>query len=137
MRVVVLCHSLVSDWNHGNAHFLRGVLRDLASKGHDVAAFEPAGAWSLENLLADHGDEGLQAYRTAYPDLGSTVFDPAQDPAPLVQDADLVIVHEWNEPALVAAIGRLRTRGARFTLLFHDTHHRAVSDPDAIRALVG
>jgi spore maturation protein CgeB len=42
-------------------------------------------------------------------------------------------VHEWNEPWLVAAIGRKRRRGARFTLLFHDTHHRAVSDPQAIR----
>jgi spore maturation protein CgeB len=51
----------------------------------------------------------------------------------LVDDADLVIVHEWNEPALVASLGELRKRGARFTLLFHDTHHRAVSDPHAIR----
>ena len=32
-------------------------------------------------------------------------------------------------------IGALRRRGGRFTLLFHDTHHRAVSDPDAITAL--
>jgi hypothetical protein len=32
------------------------------------------------------------------------------------------------------AIGAARARGGRFTLLFHDTHHRAVSDPDAIRA---
>ena len=47
--------------------------------------------------------------------------------------ADVVIVHEWNEPRLVAAIGGLRRRGGRFTLFFHDTHHRAVSDPNAIR----
>jgi spore maturation protein CgeB len=33
----------------------------------------------------------------------------------------------------VATIGKLRRRGAAFTLLFHDTHHRAVSEPDAIR----
>ncbi len=51
----------------------------------------------------------------------------------LAGDADLVIVHEWNEPALVAALGRERRSGLR-ALLFHDTHHRAVSDPDAIRA---
>ena len=48
--------------------------------------------------------------------------------------ADLVLAHEWNDPALVAALGGLRARGGRFTLLFHDTHHRAVSDPAAIRA---
>ena len=134
MKIAYFTHSLQSCWNHGNAHFLRGVLRELAAKGHDVAAFEPAGAWSLQNLLDDHGNDGLQAYRAAYPDLDSTVFDPAGDLAPLVDGADLVVVHEWNEPALVAAIGALRARGARFTLLFHDTHHRAVSDPEAIRA---
>ena len=43
-------------------------------------------------------------------------------------------MHEWNEPTLVAKLGQLRQRGGRFTLLFHDTHHRAVSDPQAIRA---
>jgi spore maturation protein CgeB len=36
-------------------------------------------------------------------------------------------VHEWTEPALVEQLGRLRGAGAGFTLLFHDTHHRAVS----------
>ncbi|RZM20344.1 MAG: glycosyltransferase, partial [Sphingomonas sp.] len=52
----------------------------------------------------------------------------------LVDGADLVIVHEWNEPALVAEVGRLRARGARFRLLFHDTHHRAVSAPEEMQA---
>jgi spore maturation protein CgeB len=40
-----------------------------------------------------------------------------------------VIVHEWNDPALVNAAGRLRARGGPFLLLFHDTHHRAASNP--------
>jgi spore maturation protein CgeB len=52
----------------------------------------------------------------------------------MVDGADLVIVHEWNSPELVAAIGRLRARGAGFLLLFHDTHHRAVSAPEEMRA---
>jgi spore maturation protein CgeB len=43
-------------------------------------------------------------------------------------------VHEWNEHALVAAVGAHRRRGGRYTLLFHDTHHRAVSDPQAMQA---
>jgi spore maturation protein CgeB len=134
MKIVYFTHSLQSCWNHGNAHFLRGVLRELIARGHDVRAFEPAGNWSLANLLADAGDAGLEPYRAAYPELSSTVFDPALPLAPLIEGADLVIVHEWNDPALVAAIGKLRAGGARFRLLFHDTHHRAVSDPDAIRA---
>jgi spore maturation protein CgeB len=133
MRIVYFTHSLASCWNHGNAHFLRGVLRDLVHRGHELVALEPAGAWSLENLLKDHGDAGLSAYRAAYPELTSRTFEPAIDLASELDGADAVIVHEWNEPWLVDAIGALRARGARFTLLFHDTHHRAVSDPDAIR----
>jgi spore maturation protein CgeB len=133
MKFAYFTHSLTSCWNHGNAHFLRGVLRDLIHRGHTVRAYEPEGAWSLASLLADHGEAGLDAYRRQYPELASERFAPTADLAALVGDAEVVIVHEWNEPWLVAAIGRLRRQGGRFTLLFHDTHHRAVSDPDAIR----
>ena len=134
MKVVYFTHSLASCWNHGNAHFLRGVLRELIARGHEVSACEPQGAWSLANLLADAGEAGLDAYRTAYPELTSTEFPPDADLAELTDGADLVIVHEWNDPTLVSALGRQRADGARFTLLFHDTHHRAVSDPQAIHA---
>ena len=134
MRIVYFTHSLASCWNHGNAHFLRGVLRDLIARGHDVQVLEPDGAWSLQNLLADHGEAGLDAYRTLYPELSSRVMPKGFDVEAACDGADLVIVHEWNEPALVAAVGEARRRGGRFTLLFHDTHHRAVSDPKAINA---
>jgi spore maturation protein CgeB len=134
VKVVHFTHSLASCWNHGNAHFLRGVLRELIGCGHEVAVYEPAGGWSLENLLGDHGEAGLAAYRAAYPELRSTRFAPRFDPAEACADADLVIVHEWNDPDLVAAVGRARLDGGRFVLLFHDTHHRAVSDPAAINA---
>ena len=50
MRIVYFTHSLASCWNHGNAHFLRGVLRELIALGHEVVAYEPEGAWSLGNL---------------------------------------------------------------------------------------
>ena len=134
MRIAYFTHSLASCWNHGNAHFLRGVLRELMVRGHDVRAYEREGAWSLRNLLADHGAAALEPYRRAYPELSSQRFAADADIDPLLDGADVVIVHEWNDPTLVRRIGRQRARGARFTLLFHDTHHRAVSDPDAIRA---
>jgi spore maturation protein CgeB len=134
MKVVYFTHSLASCWNHGNAHFLRGVLDELVARGHHVAAFEPADAWSLANLLSDHGEAGLQAYRSAYPRLASDIYASADDLAPLVAGADLVLVHEWNTPEVVAALGRLRRGGAGFRLLFHDTHHRAVSAPHEMQA---
>jgi spore maturation protein CgeB len=134
VKFVWFTHSLDSCWNHGNAHFLRGVLRDLLARGHGAAAAQPASSWSRENLLMDHGEAGLLEYRQAYPELDLHVHAGEEDVARLVDGADVVVVHEWNEPALVALLGDMRRRGARFTLLFHDTHHRAVSDPQAIRA---
>ena len=32
MRVVMFYHSLLSDWNHGNAHFLRGIVSELLAE---------------------------------------------------------------------------------------------------------
>ena len=131
MRIVIFCHSLLSDWNHGNAHFLRGVATELLVRGHDLAVYEPHDAWSLRNLTAEHGGAPIAAFRRAYPMLTSQRYDLADfDVAAAVDGADLVLVHEWNEPALVAAVGAVRRAGGRFRLLFHDTHHRAVTAPD-------
>ncbi|MGI4878717.1 MAG: CgeB family protein [Janthinobacterium lividum] len=134
MRIVYFTHSLRSCWNHGNAHFVRGVLGQLEARGHATLALEPAENWSSENLLRDHGAAGFVPFDRHYPELNSATYRPDDDLDALVGDADVVVVHEWNPPALVAALGRMRRRGARFRLLFHDTHHRAVSDPAAIRA---
>ena len=139
MRVVVFCHSLASDWNHGNAHFLRGVARELGARGHDVRVWEPAGAWSASNLVAEYGAAALDGWLAAYPALARVrhVYDPARLDAALdeaLEGADLVLVHEWSEHALVAAVGARRAAGGRFRLLFHDTHHRSVTEPDAMRA---
>jgi spore maturation protein CgeB len=130
MRVVLFYHSLVSDWNHGNAHFLRGIASELLQRGHEVACFEPADAWSVQNLIAGHGHAPLEEFRRAYPHLSSTRYDPVTFQLDAALDgADLVIVHEWNDPALVARIGEHRSRGGGFRLLFHDTHHRTLSAP--------
>ncbi len=134
MNIVYFTHSLRSDWNHGNAHFVRGVLSELQARGHSVRAFEPQTNWSAQNLVADAGEDALQAYRSVYPHLQATLYDPQNsDAASALQDADLVIVHEWNDPVLVAQIGQKR-RGARWKLLFHDTHHRAASAPHEMAA---
>jgi spore maturation protein CgeB len=135
MRFVYFTQSLVSCWNHGNAHFLRGVLRELVAQGHAVVAYEPADGWSRAHLVAEHGTAPLAAFAQAFPELRSIAYGRDLDIEQAVDGADVVLVHEWNEPWLVAALGRRRRLGGRFLLLFHDTHHRAVSDPAALRAL--
>ena len=129
MRVVVWTHSLVSDWNHGNAHFLRGVLTELISRGHDVQVYEPHHSWSLQNLLSDAGPPAVDGFHAAYPMLQTTFYDPqALDLDAALADADLVLVHEWNAHDLVRRIGEHHASRQAYTLLFHDTHHRAVTD---------
>src|SRR3954467_11846343 len=130
MKVVIFCHSLMSDWNHGNAHFLRGVTAELLDRGHDVQVYEPVDGWSRSNLVVDHGPDAIDDVRRAFPNLRSTSYDPFEpDVAMMTEGADLVVVHEWNEPELVKDIGRHRAAGG-YRLLFHDTHHRAVTKPE-------
>ena len=133
MKIVYFTHSLSSCWNHGNAHFLRGVLRELVHAGHEVEVFEPEISWSRENLIAERGASQADAWKRFYPELKSLGISADFGLEDRLFDCDLVLVHEWNDPALVARIGDIRRRGARFKLLFHDTHHRAVSEPEAIR----
>ncbi|HET8996468.1 MAG TPA: glycosyltransferase [Acetobacteraceae bacterium] len=132
MRFVLFTHSLISCWNHGNAHFLRGVLRELLAQGHQVRSFEPEDGWSRTNLVSAQGAAAASGFATRFPELVPHVRFVQPDLDAMLDGADVVLVHEWTDPALVAAIGRRRAEGGRFALLFHDTHHRAVSDPDAI-----
>jgi spore maturation protein CgeB len=135
MKIVYFAHAVASCWNNGNAHFLRGVLSELIARGHDVRVYEEPGGWSRENLIADQGEQALCRFARAYPDLALRISIGCDDAEAACEGADLVIVHEWNSPRRIGELGRLRARGARFTLLYHDTHHRAVSAPHEIDAL--
>jgi spore maturation protein CgeB len=131
MKIRLFYHSLISDWNHGNAHFLRGIVSELKARQHDVVVYEPEDAWSVRNLLQEHGRQALQRFRKAYPKLKSVRYKPATfNVAAAVAGADLVIVHEWNAPELVRQLGEARRQGD-FVLLFHDTHHRLVTERNA------
>jgi spore maturation protein CgeB len=135
MRFVLFYHSLLSDWNHGNAHFLRGIVSDLQSRGHEVMVYEPACSWSLANLIEGHGLAPIQQFQEVYPGLRSRQYEASElDLDAALEGADVVLVHEWNEPSLVKAIGEARLRLQSFLLLFHDTHHRAVTEPEAMGA---
>jgi spore maturation protein CgeB len=135
MRVVMFYHSLVSDWNHGNAHFLRGIVSELQARGHSVSVLEPANGWSRQNLLEEQGTPAIARFRRAYPNLTSRCYRiETLDLDQELEGADLVLVHEWNDPALVEAVGRHRALVGGYQLLFHDTHHRSLTAPETMAA---
>jgi spore maturation protein CgeB len=137
-RIAYFAHSLRSDWNNGNAHFLRGLLREMSALGHDVVVFEPENEWSISNLREEiGGDAALAQFEEAYPELEIEPYAPAASAdgnalRGLLGGFDIILVHEWNPPALAHTLLRLR-RELGFRLLFHDTHHRASSSPEQIR----
>ncbi len=129
MKCVFFYHAFSSCWNNGNAHFLRGVARELAALGHEVIVYEPADGWSRQNAVRDGGSAGLRDVLALFPGVSVRLYDSAMDLDAALDDADVVLVHEWNEPELVKSIGQRRIAGGQFALLFHDTHHRAVTAP--------
>lgn len=140
LSIAFFLHTLRSDWNNGNAHFLRGLTRELGMLGHTVKVFEPAENWSVENLRTEaNGQASLDEFAATYPDIDLRLYDPT-DPALRDQllhelhGMDAVVVHEWNERALIDLVLDLREE-LGFQALFHDTHHRASSSPESIRAL--
>lgn len=130
MHVVYFCHSLVSDWNHGNAHFLRGLATEVIAAGHSIDLYEPADGWSAQNLRREHGERPFAEFRRAYPGLSSSTYSPETlDLDSAMEGADLALVHEWSDPELVERVGEHRRRAGRYRLLFHDTHHRSLTAP--------
>jgi spore maturation protein CgeB len=132
MKIVVFAHSWVSDWNHGNAHFLRGLVRALQAREHRVVCCERWRNWSTDNLFADHGALPIVDFARTFSDLRIHGYGTGEEVESLVRSADLVLVHEFNEPELVNTVAEVRAEQGDFVALFHDTHHRAVSEPEAL-----
>ncbi len=134
MRFALFYHSVISDWNHGNAHFLRGLMRALQRRGHDVICYEPRDSWSLQHLLLESSD-AIADFERRFPDLRYERYDQGPNLESWLRErlagVDAAIVHEWNDPDVVRLISRLCSElGVRS--LFHDTHYRVVTD-DAFR----
>ena len=135
LRIRFFVHSLVSDWCHGSAHFLRGLARDLVRSGHDVRCYEELGSWAVSHLVQKEEEAAIPAiddFRLSFPELDIHFYqNDATFPefaARELRGADVVILHEWNHPSVVNAVLSLK-RALGFRALFHDTHHRAYSSP--------
>ncbi len=137
LNIKIFAHSWVSDWNHGNAHFLRGLARALIRMGHQVRCYEELGAWSLTNLVKQEGEQAIVAidqFRAIYPELNVQFYKQdgfEEFAARELRGTDVVLVHEWNPPKVVNSIVGMK-RQLGFAALFHDTHHRAYTSAHEI-----
>ncbi len=136
LRIAYMAHTLRSDWNNGNAHFLRGLMRAMTTLGHDVTVLEPETGWSIENLRAEAlGEISVAEFPCVYPELNVKIYsanETEEQWRERLRDMQIVILHEWNPPALAQQLLKLRDE-LGFRLLFHDTHHRASSSPEQMQ----
>lgn len=137
IRYRIFAHSWLSDWNHGNAHFLRGLARELVRKGHKVRCYEELGSWSLTNLMKEGEIAGraIDQFRREFPELDVRFYQRntmlRETLAHELRDADVVLIHEWTDPLIAEAILSYKSK-VGFRALFHDTHHRAYTNAGEI-----
>lgn len=130
MKICLFYHSVISDWNHGNAHFLRGIMSSLFLRGHNVTVLEPDNGWSFRNLLIEKGLIAFYDFKKLFPLHEPVLYsEKTFNPGQYLHNADLVIVHELNNPGIVKKIGDYKALNDNMILLFHDTHHRSVTKP--------
>jgi len=109
-RFAFFCHSVISDWNHGNAHFLRGLVRALQARGHAVTCYEQVDNWSLDNLL-QAAPNAIDEFQVRFPEIRFERY--ALDDRfeawlhRRLVDLDVVVVHEFSEAAIDDALRRL------------------------------
>ena len=135
LRLRFFAHSWRSDWNHGNAHFLRGLVDELARLGHEVRCYEADNAWSYVNLLHEESaSQSIQQFKAAFPNLDLRTYseDSFQQFAETeLRDSDVAVIHEWTSPEIANKVLSLKQR-LGFRVLLHDTHHRAYTNPQQI-----
>ena len=80
LRISYVTHTVRSDWNNGNAHFLRGFIRALGAMHHSVTVIEPEKNWSIDNLRTELlGAESLSGFARAYQDLNIVTYGDLEE----------------------------------------------------------
>jgi spore maturation protein CgeB len=111
LRIVILGLSITSSWGNGHATTYRGLVRELAARGHDVLFLERDVPWYAENRDLPHPPYGRTQL---YADLADLKARFAAD----VRDTDLAIVGSYVPDGV--AVGEWVTATAQGATAFYD-----------------
>ena len=106
LRIAYFAHSITSDWNNGNAHFLRGLIRSLGLMGHSVTCWEEENGWSRGELLRSEqkGQEAIEHFHREFADVHVAHYQvELESLRRILQQVDIAIVHEWK----LSRVGRV------------------------------
>jgi spore maturation protein CgeB len=111
LRIVILGLSITSSWGNGHATTYRGLVRELAARGHDVLFLERDVPWYASNRDLPKPTHG----RT---ELYGSIAELKRRFTGAVREADLVIVGSYVPEG--ACIGEWVTRTTRGVSAFYD-----------------
>src|SRR5829696_7362275 len=111
LRIVILGLSITSSWGNGHATTYRGLVRELAARGHDVLFLERDVEWYASNRDLPHPPHG----RT---ELYGSIAELKRRFTGAVREADLVIVGSYVPEG--ARIGEWVTRTTHGVSAFYD-----------------
>ena len=111
MRLVMLGLSITSAWGNGHATTYRGLVRELARRGHDVLFLERDLSWYAENRDLPHPPYGRTVLYGSLGELQERHGDR-------VREADCVIVGSYVPEGI--AVGRWVQGTARGVVAFYD-----------------
>jgi spore maturation protein CgeB len=123
MNIVIIGLSITSSWGNGHATTYRGLVRELARRGHDVLFLERDLEWYASNRDLPEPPFG----RT---ELYQNVAELRERFAAPVRDADAVIVGSYVQEGI--AIGEWVTQTARGVSVFYD-----IDTPVTLAKLIG
>ncbi len=111
MRIVILGLSITSSWGNGHATTYRGLVRELAARGHEVLFLERDVPWYAANRDLPDPPYGRTALYASLEDL-KTRFAPA------LRGADFVMVGSYVPEGV--AVGQWATAAAGGPTAFYD-----------------
>ena len=111
LDIAILGLSITSSWGNGHATTFRGLVRELAERGHRVTFLERDVPWYAENRDMPHPP----GCRTV---LYASLDELAREHEALVRDADVVIVGSYVPEGV--AVGEWATATARGAVAFYD-----------------
>jgi spore maturation protein CgeB len=111
MKLVVFGLSITSSWGNGHATTYRGLLREMAKRGHEVLFLERDASWYAQN-------RDLPAPSFCRTVLYSSLDEVFQGYGPEVRDADCVIVGSYVKQGI--EVGEWVTRNAKGLTAFYD-----------------
>ena len=111
LRIVILGLTITSSWGNGHATTFRGLVRELAARGHDVLFLERDQPWYADNRDLPKPPYGRTRLYHSLRDLQSRF-------ASEIRDADLVVVGSFVPEGV--AVGEWVTSRASGLTAFYD-----------------